>query len=71
MTVELSEVAKLPAMDRKKMLEAMKKTYQEGYKAGFTDACDLMRGATTDLVASMEESLDSKTIVVEEREGLE
>ena len=58
-------------MDRKKLLEATKKAYQEGYRAGFTDACDLMRGATTDLVVSMEESLDSKTIALDEREGLE
>ena len=58
-------------MDRKRLLEATKKTYQEGYKAGFTDACDLMRDATTDLVTSMEEGLDSKTVVVDEQEGLE
>ena len=58
-------------MDRKKLLEAMKKTYQSGYKDGFTDACNLMRGATMDLVVSMKESLDSKTFVVDEQEGLE
>lgn len=66
-------------MNREKLTEVIKSTlpeviksaYQKGYREGFTDACDLMRNATADLVQSMAESLEGHTIVVDEYEGEE
>lgn len=58
-------------MDKEEVISAAKSVYQKGYREGFTDACGLMRDATTGLVVSMEESLDSKTVVVDEQEELE
>ena len=54
-------------MDRKQLVKAVKEAYQKGYRDGFSDACNLMRDATSDLVQSMEEGLDEHTIVVDEQ----
>lgn len=53
-------------MDRKELTKAIKSAYQKGYRDGFTDACDLMRNATIDLVQSMTEGLEEHTIAVDE-----
>lgn len=54
-------------MDRKQLVKAVKEAYQKGYRDGFSDACNLMRDTTSDLVQSMEEGLDEHTIVVDEQ----
>jgi hypothetical protein len=58
-------------MDRKQLVDAIKEAYQKGYRDGFSDACNLMRDATSNLVQSMEEGLEEHTIVVDEQGGEE
>lgn len=56
-------------MSREKLTKAIRSVYQKGYREGFTDACNLMRNATMDLVQSMAETLEEHTIVVDEHGG--
>lgn len=54
-------------MNREQLMKALKEAYQKGYRDGFSDACNLMRDATSNLVQSMEEGLEEHTIVVDEQ----
>ena len=54
-------------MNREHLMKAIKEAYQKGYRDGFSDACGLMRDATSDLILSMEEGLEEHIIVVDEQ----
>jgi hypothetical protein len=58
-------------MNRDELVKFIKDSYQKGYREGFTDACNLMRDATTGLVRSMEKGLSSHVIAVDEMETKE
>ena len=58
-------------MDREHLVKALKEAYQKGYRDGFTDSCNLLRDATSDLMQSMEDGLAEHTLVVDEQRGEE
>ena len=58
-------------MGRERLVKVVKEAYQKGYRDGFSDACNLMRDTTSNLMQSMEESLEEHTTVVDELGGEE
>ena len=55
-------------MDRAKEVRLAEEWYNQGYKDGFTDACNLVGHTLSGLKASAEKKLDGHTIVVD-KEG--